>query len=498
MLSSLATQPQPTTSQAPEPSVTPHAGSTAAALKPNLRSFLNHRLHRLIGRPKTLLLTVPIIARQPQKDSLPQKLLELAPDSPAFFWSSGNRDGDREERSGIGVVHGLRASGRQRFDQIRWQAESLTQRFESAVFPGCEAIEPRFFGGFAFDTDAANDAPWQAFGDAWFMLPRFLCRGGQHASLTLTVDGEDLTVAAAHRWTAETLHWLTQLADPPETSSVECGKSRLVLPSESRFTAAVEGIRRQISRAQVAKIVAAHQASLIFDQPLNAASVLSRLPKTHTTQFAFRHGETCFLGATPERLVSRQGSHVLSEALAGSASVGAVEARRLQNSVKETHEHRLVVQAIQRRLAPYCERLMVPTQPQIRRLRGLQHLATPIHGSLIAPSHVLELAQALHPTPAVAGVPATRARHWIKRHEADPRGWYAAPVGWFDTQGQGEFAVALRCCVINGHTASVFAGAGIVAGSDPRAEYRETILKMRPLLAALQAPSPDLNPSDSQ
>ncbi len=485
MLSSLARLPRPTTLPTPTLSEASHpirrvVESPKTRQDRELRVFLDDHLRGLIGRPETLLITVPA----PQQTA-PQRILELAPEAPAFFWSGSGMDDDSDECAGIGVTHWLSAFGRQRFNQIQRQAETLEQRFECVAFPGCRTIAPRFFGGLAFETGAANDAPWQSFGDGWFMLPRYLYRGGHPASVTLAVSGEDLTVDTAKQWTAETLHLLTALGNPSQHESTERGEPRLSLPPEPQFIAAVAAIHRQISRNRVAKVVAAHRAEIQFNQPLNAIDVLRRLPTLRTTRFFFRRGGTCFLGATPERLVSLRGNRVLSEALAGSAASGTAEAQRLMSSAKEAHEHRLVVQAIQRQLKPYCERLMVPAKPEIRQLRGLQHLATPVHGTLAAPYHVLELAQALHPTPAVAGVPATRARRWIRRHEAEPRGWYSAPVGWFDTRGQGDLAVALRCCVVAGREASVFAGAGIVAGSDPRAEYRETILKMQPLLTAL-------------
>ncbi len=127
----------------------------------------------------------------------------------------------------------------------------------------------------------------------------------------------------------------------------------------------------------------------------------------------------------------------------------------------------------------------MPAAPVVRALRHVVHLHTPITGTLRHPVHVLELAARLHPTPAVGGTPTRAALDWIAAHETTPRGWYAAPVGWFDGDGDGELAVALRCGVLAGNRAHLWAGAGIVAGSDPDRELAETELKLRAMLGAL-------------
>jgi menaquinone-specific isochorismate synthase len=113
------------------------------------------------------------------------------------------------------------------------------------------------------------------------------------------------------------------------------------------------------------------------------------------------------------------------------------------------------------------------------------HLRTPIAARLAKRAHVLDLVAALHPTPSVGGVPTDRAIEWITRNEPDPRGWYAGPVGWFDAEGDGEFAVALRCGLLRGNRAWIYAGAGIVRDSDPAMEYAETNIKQTALLRAL-------------
>jgi isochorismate synthase len=196
------------------------------------------------------------------------------------------------------------------------------------------------------------------------------------------------------------------------------------------------------------------------------------------------------VAATPERLVRLEGASVACDALAGSiARSGGRHAdsddATLLASAKDRREHELVVRAIASALHELGADVDAPAEPGVRRLRHVLHLHTPIAATLRAPRHVLELAEALHPTPAVGGTPTRIATDWIAAREVAPRGWYAAPVGWFDLQGNGELAVAIRSGLLVGERAHLWAGAGIVAGSDPDRELAETDLKLRAMLGAL-------------
>jgi isochorismate synthase EntC len=184
---------------------------------------------------------------------------------------------------------------------------------------------------------------------------------------------------------------------------------------------------------------------------------------------------------------------VLSGALAGSAPRGRTPAederlaRALRESKKEQAEHDVVRRAVLEALAPVCESLDAPEAPGLLRLDGIQHLHTPVTGELRAGAdgELLALAGRLHPTPAVGGAPSAAARAFLADHEGLDRGGYAGGVGWLGASGDGELMVALRCALLEGRRATLLAGAGIVAGSDPDAELAETCLKLRAALAAL-------------
>jgi isochorismate synthase len=198
------------------------------------------------------------------------------------------------------------------------------------------------------------------------------------------------------------------------------------------------------------------------------------------------------LGATPEVLVQRRGKIVMSTPLAGTAPRSADAAadrdaaERLRASAKDAVEHRIVVEAVADTLAPLCTALTVDQRPSLRGTATVWHLATGIRGLLRAPEpSALDLAAALHPTPAVCGTPRDVALRTIGEIESVARSLYAGFVGWMDGDGDGEWAVSLRCLEVRGETARLFAGAGIVEASDPAAELAETDLKFRTLLEAI-------------
>jgi isochorismate synthase len=201
-------------------------------------------------------------------------------------------------------------------------------------------------------------------------------------------------------------------------------------------------------------------------------------------------GGGTLVAATPERLVRRDGDVVRCDALAGTISAGYEGgAAALLASRKDRWEHDLVVRAIREALEGAGAIVDAPAEPAVRTLRHVLHLCTPFRATLRAPRHVLELAARLHPTPAVGGTPTPVAVDWITHREPAPRGWYASPVGWFDLDGNGELAVAIRSGVLAGNRAHLWTGAGIVAGSDPERELAETESKLRAMLGALGGPA---------
>ncbi len=241
------------------------------------------------------------------------------------------------------------------------------------------------------------------------------------------------------------------------------------------------------------KVVLSRQVVVEANRPIRPAAVVARLASLYPSCMVFSMDG--FVGASPELLVSRRGPAVWSQPLAGTIprsgdpEVDRRLAAELLSSAKERQEHGLVVNEVADRLRPHCASLSVPAAPEIVPLRNVSHLGTRIGGQLLAgaPS-ALELALLLHPTPAVAGTPTTEALGFLRRLERVDRGRYAGPVGWVDSRGDGDWAVAIRCAELDGHRASLYAGAGVVADSTPEAELAETQLKLQALLAAVVRP----------
>ena len=220
---------------------------------------------------------------------------------------------------------------------------------------------------------------------------------------------------------------------------------------------------------------------------------LNRLRRSYpgASIFAMQRGERYFVGATPEQLIRAQNGQIQTMALAGSAPRGTTEEEdrqigtELLQSKKNKVEHAIVVAMMREALANLCTRLWVADTPQLLRLKNIQHLETPIVGELIPGRCILEAIEGLHPTPAVGGFPRQAALEAIRAGERLDRGWYAGPIGWVGANGNGEFAVALRSALIDGAEATLFAGCGIVADSDPQSEYDESCLKLQVMLRGL-------------
>ena len=397
--------------------------------------------------------------------------------------------------AGVGVAAAASAGGAARFDDV---AESGAAVLARVVTIG-DGPPARLLGGFAFaPRGAAPQGAWASFGDAWFALPRWTYeRRGSAAWLVLAIAPTEVREAREARATArvhaEHAACVAALAEPLAVPRARA-EATMDLPRE-RWTEAIEDIREKIGAGHCRKVVAARARKVELAAPVDVAAVLAELGRRHPecTRFGVRRGSAAFVGATPERLIRRRGDEVDSEALAGSiarparaiATDDQALAMALLDSGKDRGEHDLVVRAIEQGLGPWCRELTVPETPAVRTLRHVLHLHTPVHGTLFAPRHVLALAAALHPTPAVGGTPTSAALAWIATHEPAARGWYAAPVGWFDASGDGELAVAIRSGVIDGATATLHAGAGIVRDSDAAAEWAETEVKLRALSGAI-------------
>jgi len=397
------------------------------------------------------------------------------------------------------VAASVAADGVGRFDAVRTQAEELFADIEFTPASGVDgsapaATRPRLLGGFAFHDEGDLTGPWHGFRGARFVLPRIqLVHDGSETWATATTAGPD---ADAESTEAALESAVGRIAETPSTRAPPPGITDLRrTPSREQWRTQVRSVLERIEAGSLEKVVLAGALSARLRGPFRLADTLGRFEESAAGSFRFAVDPGLggvFFGATPERLVTRRGRRVDTEALAGSIGRGGTAeeddrlTRELVESPRIRHEHDLVARTIQDQLRGYADGLDVGDLG-VRRLGSVQHLETPISATLREPTHVLDLVSALHPTPAVGGLPPEAARRLIRETESFERGWYAGPVGWFDADGDGTFTVGIRSAVTSGEQVTMFAGNGLVRDSDPDEEWDELQLKYRPILDQLRS-----------
>jgi len=335
-------------------------------------------------------------------------------------------------------------------------------------------------GGFSFTPSRRETELWRGFPDGELRLPE----------LAYWREGDRYVRDArlGSRW--EALQPRPLMLGHPVRGPAEIGNG-----GPDAYVGRVQRALADIHAGVLQKVVLARDVHVTARSAIDPVAWLVALRERFPacTLFAVGEGEAVFLGASPERLVRVGGETVETVALAGTAPRGASAAadralgEALCDSRKNGHEHSIVVQHLRSALAECCDDLEVAVEPKLLRTRTVQHLCTELRARRRshAPVSLLELAARLHPTPAVGGAPREAALEWLVRHEALDRGWFAGPVGYLQSNGDGEFDVALRSALVRGREATAWAGAGIVARSEPRAEFTETELKLRTVLGPL-------------
>jgi menaquinone-specific isochorismate synthase len=326
-------------------------------------------------------------------------------------------------------------------------------------------------GSFTFDDDAVGST---------LIVPRVLVGRRDGVTWRTTIDGPGLPPAPP------------PATRPPE--EVRRGRPRYAGSSlpDLRWLEAVAAAIDRIGTGEVEKVVLARDHAVWSEEPFDALDLARRLarrfPRCHTFVV------DGLVGATPELLLARDGARVTSRVLAGTTGRSDDEAEdaalgaALLASAKDRHEHRLAADSVAQVLTPRCADLAHDDEPRLLRLDNVQHLATVFAGHLDVPATVLELVAELHPTAAVGGTPRGAAQAMIRELEGMDRGRYAAPVGWVDANGDGEWGIALRCAELAGARARLFAGVGIVDRSLPEDELEETRLKLQAMQAVLGDP----------
>ena len=389
--------------------------------------------------------------------------LHLLPACSTFWFRA--RPGEQEFRLGIGQALHVTSAGRNRFAALDNAFAGFCQQWRSEA----QALA---FAGFAFDP--CNNAPLP---NALLSIPAILLENIKgYCSATLSTPAGRLMQAKAD--------WLQYLISPPAMPlHVELLPCRAETLPARAWIARVNAALREISLGQVDKLVLSRSRKFNASRPFLPAQILSRLIDQQQDSLIYAHGngQQTFLGATPERLVSLQGNQISADALAGTAWPGSSELA----GEKNLHEQSLVVRAVCAALTPLCTLPPQVSQAEEHPAGQLLHLRSQVTATAYPGTTLFDLIRALHPTPAVGGFPVAAALDWLSTHGEQRPGWYSGGFGILTPDGNGEFSVALRSALLDGNTAELQAGAGIVAGSDPQQELAETEAKLGTLLAAL-------------
>ena len=393
----------------------------------------------------------------------------------------------------------IELGGKRRFTDAREQFQNLLGSWQS-FDPEETGTTPRILFQYAFSEDDPMEREWQGLPNSLLLLPRIqLLNHSGLQSIVFSHVTEGVTreeILQQWKTDLEELQALTG-HHPPETTP-----SRLIAepPPSSTLHQLLDEAIAVIRTTAIEKIVVGEQHRFQFNQPLSLERTLRQLEQRspESAQFAFSYQGRHFIAAPPEKLFSRHGNTIQCDALAGTLPRGTNPTQeskleqQLLNDTKLRHEHQLVVDAIEHQLAPLCNNVTRSPVPQAHKLENIQHLLTSIRGELAGNSGsdthtIFDLIAALHQSPAICGTPRENALQWLKEHDNSNRGGYCGGAGWIDRNGDGEIHVLLRCAVVEGAEATLYAGAGITEDSIAEAEAEEINLKIRGMLNALTA-----------
>jgi menaquinone-specific isochorismate synthase len=430
---------------------------------------------------------------------------------PLFFYHAGFPlyQGERfywKDKGGETTIVGIGSSFIFRNDLKENRFEDIDQEWkrfihEAVLDDGLSetATGPLIFGGFSFDPSQKKEVEWTDFSQATLQLPTFM--------LTVKSDKAYLTInilCSSHDEEDIIEKYIVEINELLNHSSFLITSQALketmeIAPDQWKKT--LDEVVGQLKMGEMEKVVLARKLKVSFEDSPHSDFILQNLLTQQPDSFTFSLEvlNSCFLGASPERLVKKTGEEIFSTCLAGSIGRGKTEledtqlGQELLEDNKNRHEHHLVVEMIKSVLEKYCKDIDLPGHPTLMTVRDIQHLYTPIRGKIISSdTSILKFVEQLHPTPALGGVPREKAMESIKESENMDRGLYAGPIGWLDAKGNGEFAVAIRSGLINRNNSYLYAGCGVVADSNSESEYIETKIKFRPMLRAIGGHEDDI------
>ena len=457
---------------------------------------LNQRLEAALRKARRQVKTVVVSVSEQLATALDPSAVVLASRRPQEAWQCLEQpDRGGTAIAGLGAVITLETAGSDRFTTlgVRWRELIAAAVVDPPSGPPGSGLAA--YGGFAFAPEKSSAPNWKDFAPASLVVPDIsLVRrdGATWITVNAAVSADDTIESVLdkiHARLGELRQTPLPLLDPSPTGTF---RVRSELPPSHSEEAVARGVQR-IRAGELHKLVLAREVVVEAPRPHDVAAVFGVLRDGFPTSYiyAIGRGDATFIGASPELLIRREGQRASTVALAGSIrrsadpSVDDHLGEQLLRSEKNREENLIVAQRIAKTLAPKSVWVTVAPEPVVIKVANIQHLAAPIRAQLKDAVSAIELAGWLHPTPAVGGEPSDIAQRLIPALEGMDRGWFAGAVGWTDAIEDGEFLVALRCALVRGSTASCYAGAGIVADSDPASELAETEVKLQAVLPVL-------------
>ncbi|MFJ7980662.1 isochorismate synthase MenF [Lysinibacillus xylanilyticus] len=406
-----------------------------------------------------------------------------------FYWQN------REKTMtlvGLGHAYTIQNNAKNdRFDAVEAEWKSLTKN----CVKGQSELQPILFGGFTFDPQNEVTGEWTDFPEAYFALATYqlVIRDDKAFVSIHLISKNELAESQFEALRKERDHLIhaAQVKEVKTYSKPEI--TSYFEPYKEPYLASIDQVTALIKQKKADKVVIARSLALQFKEQVSSPQVLSQIihEQPESYLFGLERQELLFFGASPERLVKVEKGRAFSSCVAGSIKRGKTSdedeayGQSLLNDSKNGGEHQYVVDMIAETFRENCIEMKIPDSPRLLKIRDIQHLYTPVEGLLNSEATILQLTKSLHPTPALGGVPRKEAMEAIRKYEPMNRGLYAAPIGWVDAEGNGEFAVAIRSAALLKDKAYLYAGGGIVADSEPQSEYEETLVKFRPMLRAL-------------
>lgn len=455
-----------------------------------IEKFNQFVLHALEGRSAANTLASFVLKAD---DSLMiQKVKKLSLDyEKSFYWEIPDKN---TRMLALGELISVSENGKGRFAAIEKRIKLIKENFVSNWHEYEGVSIPLFVGGMKFTSENESEV-WENYSDSNWFAPKIL----------ILSEGSDVYIIYNFLLSSDSLKEklknefelkISSLFSPKEnhnpTSKPQIQSIAGNTPKDKKkWMESVKKVISLIEAGELKKVVLSRCLELKLNEEPYIYDLLEQLKQNYPGcyLFAFHSGKSTFFGASPEKLVRMNEEWVEADALAGSAPRGKDELEdkmfeeQLLKSNKDLHEHNTVVSYIGSLFSGFSKHIDYDSVPKIKKLKNIQHLWTPVRVKLSTDHKIFNIMECLHPTPAVCGIPQIEALNTIKKIEDYHRGMYAGIIGWFNFNKEGEFAVAIRSALLKGKKLYAFAGGGIVEGSDPALEYKETELKLRPILA---------------